>query len=95
MRLGTCMECVESLSRVSGSCQDGVREFVSKRPKLSGRLSGAAEKLAGSWEGIEKIARNTSGDRRRKTVRLTVGNAGGYWITGVRLLIKLNGHIWL
>ncbi|RRT58238.1 hypothetical protein B296_00039673 [Ensete ventricosum] len=35
-------------------------------------------------EGIEKITRNTSGDRRRKTVRLTTWNAGGYRIAGVR-----------
>ncbi|RZS16266.1 hypothetical protein BHM03_00048222 [Ensete ventricosum] len=34
-------------------------------------------------EGIGKIARNTTGDRRRKTMRLTVGNAGSCRITGV------------
>ncbi|RRT55004.1 hypothetical protein B296_00028326 [Ensete ventricosum] len=37
-------------------------------------------------EGIEKIAKNTSGDRRRRTVRLTARNAGGCWIMGVRSL---------
>ncbi|RRT55847.1 hypothetical protein B296_00035552 [Ensete ventricosum] len=35
-------------------------------------------------ESIEKIARNISGDHRRKTVRLTAGNAIGCWIAGVR-----------
>ncbi|RRT67147.1 hypothetical protein B296_00022909 [Ensete ventricosum] len=53
MWLGTRLECVESLPRVSGACQDGVREFVERRPRLVGRLSGVAEKLAGSWEGLD------------------------------------------
>ncbi|RZS24903.1 hypothetical protein BHM03_00058030 [Ensete ventricosum] len=35
-------------------------------------------------EGIEKIARNTMKDRRRKIMRLTVGNAVGCQIVGVR-----------
>ncbi|RRT45569.1 hypothetical protein B296_00021450 [Ensete ventricosum] len=71
MRLGTCLECVGSLSRVSGSCQDGAREFVSRRPKLSGRLLGAAEKLAESWEARReftrtslKVSRRSLGTRR-------------------------------
>ncbi|RZS22683.1 hypothetical protein BHM03_00055495 [Ensete ventricosum] len=37
-------------------------------------------------EGIGKIARNTSGDRRRKTVRLIAGEAGGCQFMGVRSL---------
>ncbi|RWW58182.1 hypothetical protein BHE74_00034983 [Ensete ventricosum] len=44
-------------------------------------------------EGIEKIARNTPGDRQRKTMRLAAGNARDYRITEVRLLIKLGGHV--
>ncbi|RWV92405.1 hypothetical protein GW17_00045223, partial [Ensete ventricosum] len=31
--------------RVSGVCQDNVREFARRRPRLIGRLSGVAEKL--------------------------------------------------
>ncbi|RWW08047.1 hypothetical protein BHE74_00047215 [Ensete ventricosum] len=89
MQLGTHLECVGSLPRVSGACQDGAREFAGRRPRLTGRLSGVAERLVGSWEGfqvdlfipidftegIEKIARNTLGDRRRRTVRLAARNA--------------------
>ncbi|RZR89974.1 hypothetical protein BHM03_00017792 [Ensete ventricosum] len=52
MRLGTHLELVGSLPRVSGACQDGAREFAGRRPRLAGRLSGVAEKLAGSWEGL-------------------------------------------
>ncbi|RWV83832.1 hypothetical protein GW17_00054507 [Ensete ventricosum] len=55
MRLGTRVECVGSLPRVSRACQDGVREFVGRRPRLAGRLSGAAEKLTGSWEGLDDV----------------------------------------
>ncbi|RWW71189.1 hypothetical protein BHE74_00021100 [Ensete ventricosum] len=47
MRLGTCQECVGSSLRVLGAYQDGAREFARRRPKLVGRLSGVAEKLAG------------------------------------------------
>ncbi|RZS21766.1 hypothetical protein BHM03_00054448, partial [Ensete ventricosum] len=93
VRLGTRQECVKSLLRVSGACLDRAREFARRRLRLAGRLSGVAERLAGSWgglddvvgahrkfarrftEGIGKLARNTSGDRRRKTVRLTVGDS--------------------
>ncbi|RRT54440.1 hypothetical protein B296_00035909 [Ensete ventricosum] len=84
MRLGTRQECVGSSPRVSGACQDGAREFARRRPRLTGRLSGVAEKLVGSWEGlevdvfgIEKLARNMSGDRWRKTVRLTAVESEG------------------
>ncbi|RRT31995.1 hypothetical protein B296_00057367 [Ensete ventricosum] len=48
MRLGTRLECVRSSSRVSGTYQDGVREFARRRPRLVGRLSGVAERLAES-----------------------------------------------
>ncbi|RWW06439.1 hypothetical protein GW17_00030234 [Ensete ventricosum] len=48
MQLETRLECVESLLRLSGACQDGVREFVRRRPRLTGRLSGIAQKLLGS-----------------------------------------------
>ncbi|RWW72041.1 hypothetical protein BHE74_00020174 [Ensete ventricosum] len=86
MRLGTHLECIESSPRVSVACQDGAREFAGRRPRLTIRLSGVAERLPGVGkdfvEGNEKIARNTSGDRQRKTVRLAARNAGGYRITG-------------
>ncbi|RWW82698.1 hypothetical protein BHE74_00008832 [Ensete ventricosum] len=83
MRLGTFLECVGSSLRVSGACQNDAREFARRRARLVGRLLGLAEELARS---IGKIARNIPGDRWRKTVRLTAGNAGGYQITGVRSL---------
>ncbi|RWV87801.1 hypothetical protein BHE74_00031720 [Ensete ventricosum] len=50
MRLGTRQECVGSLPRVFGACQDGAREFARRRPRLVGRLSVVAEKLVVSWE---------------------------------------------
>ncbi|RWW71929.1 hypothetical protein BHE74_00020297 [Ensete ventricosum] len=34
--------------RVLGVCQDGVREFARRRSRLTGRLSGVAEKLVGN-----------------------------------------------
>ncbi|RRT47986.1 hypothetical protein B296_00031691 [Ensete ventricosum] len=85
MWLGTHMKCVGSSLTVSGVCQDGAREFAEKRLRLTERLSGEAEKLTGSlegsndtvgarWEfaeGIGKLIRNTSGDCRRKTIKLT------------------------
>ncbi|RWW82053.1 hypothetical protein BHE74_00009507 [Ensete ventricosum] len=56
MRLGTHLECAGSLHRVLGACQDGVREFAGRRPRLAGRLSGVAEKLTGSRkEGVEGL----------------------------------------
>ncbi|RWV92763.1 hypothetical protein GW17_00044828 [Ensete ventricosum] len=81
MRLGTRQECVRSSLRVSGACQDDIREFAERRPRLIERLSGVAERLIGS---IGKIARSTPRNRRRKTMRLAVGNAGGCRIAGVR-----------
>ncbi|RRT78339.1 hypothetical protein B296_00021909 [Ensete ventricosum] len=50
MRLGTHLECVESLLRVSGGCHDGVREFAGRRSRLIRRLSRVAKNLTGSWE---------------------------------------------
>ncbi|RRT71805.1 hypothetical protein B296_00019962, partial [Ensete ventricosum] len=47
MRLGTRQECVGSSLRVSGVYQDGAREFARRRPRLTGRFSGVAEKLIG------------------------------------------------
>ncbi|RZS24967.1 hypothetical protein BHM03_00058111 [Ensete ventricosum] len=43
--LGVYRELVEGI----GSCQDGAREFAGRRSRLAGRLSGVAERLAGSW----------------------------------------------
>ncbi|RRT49264.1 hypothetical protein B296_00037298 [Ensete ventricosum] len=89
MRLGTHLECVGSLSRVLGAYQDGAREFIEKRLRLARRLSRLAKRLTRvgkvlKWICIEKIPRNTSGDCRRKTVRLAKGNARGYRIARVR-----------
>ncbi|RZR90552.1 hypothetical protein BHM03_00018450 [Ensete ventricosum] len=47
MRLGTHLECIESSPRVSVACQDGAREFAGRRPRLTIRLSGVAERLPG------------------------------------------------
>ncbi|RZR79057.1 hypothetical protein BHM03_00004628 [Ensete ventricosum] len=52
MRIGTHLKYVESSPRVSGACQDGAKEFAGRRPRLAGRLSGVAEMLARSWEGL-------------------------------------------
>ncbi|RRT35307.1 hypothetical protein B296_00051290 [Ensete ventricosum] len=52
MHLGTRHECVGSSPRVLGVCQDGVREFAKRRPRLAGSLSGVAEKLVGSRDGL-------------------------------------------
>ncbi|RWV80055.1 hypothetical protein GW17_00058726 [Ensete ventricosum] len=41
------------LTEGTGACQDGVREFTERRPRLVGRLSGVAERLARSWEGSD------------------------------------------
>ncbi|RWW41013.1 hypothetical protein BHE74_00053554 [Ensete ventricosum] len=60
MRLGTCLECIGSLSRVSRACQNGAREFAERRPRLIGRLSGVAERLVESWKGLD----DTVGARR-------------------------------
>ncbi|RRT59305.1 hypothetical protein B296_00043250 [Ensete ventricosum] len=46
MQLRTRLECVGSSPRVSGACQDSAREFIGRRPRLTGRLSGVAKKLA-------------------------------------------------
>ncbi|RWV83530.1 hypothetical protein GW17_00054840 [Ensete ventricosum] len=46
-------------------------------------VEGARREFARRFtEGIGKLARNTSGDRWRKTVRLADWNARGYRITG-------------
>ncbi|RRT64967.1 hypothetical protein B296_00021408 [Ensete ventricosum] len=60
MRLGTRQECVKSLSRVSGACQDDAREFASRRPRLAGRLLRVAEKLIGrlTMIGAMKLQRD-------------------------------------
>ncbi|RWW44310.1 hypothetical protein BHE74_00049942 [Ensete ventricosum] len=58
MRLETRQECVGSSSRVLGVCQDGAREFAKRRSRLIGRLSGVAEKLAGSWDDLKIRRRN-------------------------------------
>ncbi|RZS24989.1 hypothetical protein BHM03_00058139 [Ensete ventricosum] len=47
---GTRLECVESSSRASGAYQDGTREFAGRRPRVTERLLGVAERLARSWE---------------------------------------------
>ncbi|RWW61159.1 hypothetical protein BHE74_00031807 [Ensete ventricosum] len=55
MHLGTYQECVGSSPRVSGVCQDGAKEFAKRRPRLTGRLSGVAEKLVESRNGLTMV----------------------------------------
>ncbi|RRT76809.1 hypothetical protein B296_00029641 [Ensete ventricosum] len=62
MRLGTRQECVRSSPRVSGVCQDGARKFSRRRPRLTRRLLRVAEKLIGSWEGLEWMRIGPSSD---------------------------------
>ncbi|RZS20886.1 hypothetical protein BHM03_00053456 [Ensete ventricosum] len=59
MRLGTRLECIGSSPKVSGACQDGIREFVGRRPRLAGRLSGVAKRLAG-MRAHREFARTSS-----------------------------------
>ncbi|RZS11015.1 hypothetical protein BHM03_00042309 [Ensete ventricosum] len=56
MRLGTRLDIVGSSPRVSGACQDGAREFTGRRRSLVKRLSGVAERLAGSREVIANLS---------------------------------------
>ncbi|RWW06540.1 hypothetical protein GW17_00030124 [Ensete ventricosum] len=55
MLLGTGLEYIRSSSRVSGVCQDSAREFTGRRLRLTERLSRVAERLAGSWEGLDDM----------------------------------------
>ncbi|RWV96444.1 hypothetical protein GW17_00040843, partial [Ensete ventricosum] len=64
--LGLRWELAEGIKSLLG----WLREFVGRRLRLVGRLSGVAERLIESWEGIEKIARNTPGDHLKKAVIL-------------------------
>ncbi|RWV89249.1 hypothetical protein GW17_00048607 [Ensete ventricosum] len=72
MQLGTRLECVESSSRVSRAYQDGVREFAGRRSRLVRRLSGVAERLAGSWKDLE-VDLWPLGPRREFPRRFTKG----------------------
>ncbi|RWV81073.1 hypothetical protein GW17_00057544 [Ensete ventricosum] len=105
MRLRTRLECVGSSPRVSGVCYDGAREFTERRSRLVERLSGEAEKLAGSCEGLEvdllamliweltegirKLAGNTLGDYWRKTIRLAARMPKAAGLAGVKSLFSL------
>ncbi|RWW81281.1 hypothetical protein BHE74_00010358 [Ensete ventricosum] len=48
--IGNSPEVRQKLTRVSGVCQDDARVFAKRRPKLTERLSGIAEKLTESWD---------------------------------------------
>ncbi|RWV82097.1 hypothetical protein GW17_00056433 [Ensete ventricosum] len=64
MRLGTRQECVGSSPRVSRVCQNSVREFVKRRPRLAKRLSGL---------GIEPSSDDAVGSRWKFTRRFAEG----------------------
>ncbi|RWV77469.1 hypothetical protein GW17_00061695 [Ensete ventricosum] len=57
MRLGTRLECVGSLPRELGACQNGGKEFAGRRLRLARRLSGVVEKLVRSWEGLTMMVK--------------------------------------
>ncbi|RZR82609.1 hypothetical protein BHM03_00009061 [Ensete ventricosum] len=66
--------------------------YLGIMPKF-GRCGGSSPGVRLDFaECIEKITMNMSGDRLRKTVRLTTGNIEGCRIVGVRSLIKLGDH---
>ncbi|RWW20065.1 hypothetical protein GW17_00015843 [Ensete ventricosum] len=73
MHLGTYQECVGSSPRVSGVCQDGAKEFAKRRPRLTGRLSGVAEKLVESRNDDGPSSDDAVGSRRKFARRFTEG----------------------
>ncbi|RWV95882.1 hypothetical protein GW17_00041449 [Ensete ventricosum] len=77
MRLGTRQECSGSSSRVSGVCQDGVREFARRSLRLTGRLPGVAEKLIGSWDGLVMDLQPDDGPRSSLCIGLGLDDAVG------------------
>ncbi|RRT39871.1 hypothetical protein B296_00000662 [Ensete ventricosum] len=76
MRLGTRQECVGSSPRVSGVCQDGAREFTGRRPRLVGRLSGVAERLAESWE--DDVVGSSTRTHQKFTGKFVESSPTGY-----------------
>ncbi|RWV83196.1 hypothetical protein BHE74_00054781 [Ensete ventricosum] len=93
MRLGNSLEVRRELVEGVGSLPGWHKGVCRKKTETRRKIIGGRQKDFA--EGIEKIVRNTLGDHRRRTMRLAVGNARGCWITGVRSLIKLGGHVWL
>ncbi|RWW09845.1 hypothetical protein GW17_00026646 [Ensete ventricosum] len=87
MQLGTHLECIGSLLKVSRACQDDTREFAGRRPRLAKRLSQKPKSMSGVGKvlKIRKLALNTLGDLQRKTIRLVVripeavGLTGQWW----------------
>ncbi|RWV77939.1 hypothetical protein GW17_00061167 [Ensete ventricosum] len=80
MRLGTRQECIGSSPRVLGACQDSVREFVRRRRRLTGRLSGVAEKLIGRLNdvvGAHRVFARTSPKVSRRSLGTHREIAGG------------------
>ncbi|RZS21156.1 hypothetical protein BHM03_00053757 [Ensete ventricosum] len=77
MRLGTRQEYIRSSPRVLRVYQDGAREFAGRRLRLTGRLSGVAERLVGSWEGFDLHPKEINSGRRcasrRRTREVDVG----------------------
>ncbi|RRT34088.1 hypothetical protein B296_00058990 [Ensete ventricosum] len=92
MRLGTRQECVGNLPRVSGVCHDGAREFARRRPRLVGRLSGVAEKLVWSYDGLVTDIRRRDREARwehagrllEEDQKTRCKNIGGRQISGIR-----------
>ncbi|RRT69500.1 hypothetical protein B296_00012449 [Ensete ventricosum] len=75
MRLGTRQECIGSLPRVSGVCQDGAREFARRRPRLAERLSRVAEKVVKSSDGDSPKGSGSSLGTHREIARRTPPNS--------------------
>ncbi|RZR75871.1 hypothetical protein BHM03_00000453 [Ensete ventricosum] len=68
MRLETRLECIGSIPRVLGACQDGTKEFTGRRSRLIGRLLGIAEKFIGSWEGEPPVPLLLLVERAREVI---------------------------
>ncbi|RWV87396.1 hypothetical protein GW17_00050605 [Ensete ventricosum] len=79
MWLGTRQECVISSPRVSGACQDSAREFVKRRQRLAGRLSGVAKKLIGSLTMTRSMKLQLNdGPRSSLSIGSGFGRCGGF-----------------
>ncbi|RRT51395.1 hypothetical protein B296_00022480 [Ensete ventricosum] len=86
----------ETHRKIIGGYRKACREL--ERPRI--KLRHQAKVWTMQWELADtrtslKVSRISLGDHQRKIVRLAVGNVEGCWITGVRSLIELGGHIWL
>ncbi|RRT37215.1 hypothetical protein B296_00024264 [Ensete ventricosum] len=92
-RKGVRRKKIETRRKITEFNHDGEKELqIRHGPRIKfkhwGKVWTMWWELIGSSLGLcqrhWKIARNMLGDRRKKTMRLAVGNARGCWIAGVR-----------